>query len=693
MRNIFLVLLVFLTLIQSRAQDNVSYKLPPHEIAELLQAKPTPGVSTDSKGEWMLLMESNPYPSVAELAQPELKLAGLRINPNNFAPSRQTFINNLYLKHIPSGKETKISGLPDDLKASAINWNPSEKKIAFTHISNNRVDLYVVDLTIQKANKVNKQPLNVLIGGSFQWYDDNTLLYKTILKPASGAPVKPLMPKGPSVQENLGKVAPSRTYQDLLRSAYEEELFEFYTKSQLVRNQNGTETKIGAPAIYGFVSVSPDKKYLLTREVKKPFSYLIPAFGFPAIVAVKDLSGKTIHVLADLPSSESAPTGFDNIQNVPRGFNWRDDEPATVFWSAPLDSGLIKTKTQYHDAVYALPAPFTGHPKELFRTEMRFRGVQWGNENLALVIEGLTGKQLTRTSWYDPRNNQLEKLWERNTTDAYSNPGNPITEKNKWGKEVVMLFDNGKKLFLNNTTGASPKGDLPFLAFFDIEKKKNEVVWRSQEHEFEYIVKLIDFDKRLFITRKESEDEVPNFYIRDLKNKDLRPITAFADPYPQLRGISKEKIRYKRGDGVDLSGDLYLPKGYDPKKNGKLPLLIWAYPAEYQSATDAAQLRGSQHRFTMLNWGSPIYWVTQGYAVLNNAEMPIVSTDKEKKPNDNFIDQLKMNAEAAIRALDSMGVADKNKVAVGGHSYGAFMTANLLAHTNLFRAGIARSGA
>ncbi len=246
---------------------------------------------------------------------------------------------------------------------------------------------------------------------------------------------------------------------------------------------------------------------------------------------------------------------------------------------------------------------------------------------------------------------------------------------------------------MNNTTGASPKGDLPFFATFDIATKKQEIIWRSDEGYYEAIVKVLDADKLSVLTRRESEKEVPNYYIRDLKNKATKPVTSFTDPYPQLQGVTKEKIRYKRADGVDLTGDLYLPKGYDSKRDGKLPLLLWAYPAEYNSAADAAQVRGSEHRFTLINWASPVFWVTQGYAVLNNAEMPIVSVDKDKKPNDNFIEQLKMNAESAINKLDEMGVGDRKRVAVGGHSYGAFMTANLLAHTNLFKAGIARSGA
>jgi dipeptidyl aminopeptidase/acylaminoacyl peptidase len=690
-KSLFFILFLIVSIVH--AQDE-GYKTPPKEIADLLLAKPTPGVSIDSKAEWMLLMERNTYPSVEELAQPEFRIAGLRINPNNFGPSRQNYINGFTLKNIKTGKEYKVAGLPSPLLAGNVSWSPGEKKIGFTHTTNQRVELYVIDVATQKAVKINKQPLNVILGADYTWVDDNTILYKVALKPAAAAPPKPLMPKGPAVQENLGKTAPSRTYQDMIKSPYDEQLFEFYANAQLVKNVNGVETKMGAPAIYSSVNLSPDKKYLLVRTIRKPFSYLVPAQRFNSTVTIQDINGKLIKTLAELPSGETSPSGYDNVQLVPRSFDWRDDEAATVTWCEPLDSGMIRKKVDYHDAVYALSAPFNGQRKELFKTQMRFRAVIWGNESLALVNEGLTGKQTSRLHRYNPGTGELTMLVERNTTDAYNDPGFPHMSKNKYGRQVLQTVDNGTRLLMNNTTGSSPRGDLPFLAKFDLNTKQSEIIWRCNEGVYEMVTDIIDADKLVLLTRRESQTEVPNYYIKNLVLRIAdRPITQFTNPYPQLEGITKEKISYKRADGIDLTGNLYLPKGYDPKKDKPLPVLMWAYPREFNSAADAAQVRGSKDRFTTINWGSPIFWVTQGYAVLDNAEMPIVALNADKKPNDNFVDQLRMNAEAAINKLSEMGVGDRNRVAVGGHSYGAFMTANLLAHTNLFRAGLARSGA
>lgn len=692
MRNILLIasLALFTT---AGAQNTNGYQTPPKAIADLLLAKPTPSISLDKKATWMLIMERNSYPTVEELGQPEVRVAGLRLNPNNFSPSRQNFINGLKLKNIKTGKESSIVGLPANLLAGNISWSPDEKQIAFTHTTGSRVDLYVLAVEKAIATKINKTALNATLGPVFSWVNEGTLLYTTITQPASMMPKRPITPVGPSIQESVGKAAPSRTYQDLIRSPYDEEAFAFLTSSQLVKNTNGIETKMGSPAIYTSFEVSPDKKYLLTETIQKPFSYLVTAYSFASRVSIQDMNGKTLKVLANLPSAETTPSGYDNVQPVPRAFAWRNDAAATITWCEPLDSGLIKKNMEYHDAVYALSAPFNGQPSTVVKTKMRFRGIVWGNEHFAWVNEGLTGKQLQKASRLDPATGTVETLFERNTTDAYNSPGSPVMTRSSFGRPVIDLLSNDR-LLMNNPIGSSPNGDLPYLAEFDLKTKKQNILWRSTPGTYEAVVSVLDAENLQVVTRRESQTEVPNYFIQNLKSKtDNQQITAFVNPYPALNGVTKEKVKYKRADGVDLTGDLYLPKGYDKTKDGPLPLLMWAYPREYNSAADAAQVRGSKDRFTTLSWGSPIFYVTQGFAVLDNAEMPIVAANADAKPNDTFIEQLKLNAEAAIKAMSDMGIADPKRVAVGGHSYGAFMTAHLLSHTNLFKAGLARSGA
>lgn len=693
MKKIFVWLLLFCAG-ASFGQEAVKYQLPPKVIMDLALAKPTPAVSVDSKGEWMLLMERNNFPTVEELGQPEIRVAGMRINPNNFSLSRQNYINHFTLKNIQTGVDFPVTGLPANLLANNVSWSPNEKKIAFTHSTGAQVDLYVIDVATGKALRVNKTPLNTIMGAAFTWLDDNTLLYKTITKPAAAIPKRPITPPGPTVQESYGSAAPRPTYQDLIKSPYDELLFEFFTTTQLVKNSNGVETIIGKPAIYVQVSPSPDKKYLLVRTVRKPYSYTVPASGFNATLSIWDAAGKLVKELAQLPSSETAPAGNDNVQDVPRNYGWRDDEAATIIWVKALDGGLIRNAAEYRDAVYALSAPFNGEPKLIAKTPLRYAGIMWGNSRFALLNEVLRSKQIIRTYRLNPSTGETALLFERTLTNAYADPGTPVMTRNNFGRNVIDLLDNGTTLLMNNPTGASPKGDLPFLTAFHIDTKKTDTLWRCREGYFELVSDVLDSKNLIVLTRRESNTEVPNYYVRHLKNPmaDKR-ITDFSNPYPALEGITKQKIKYKRADGVDLTGDLYLPKGYNPQTDGPLPVLMWAYPREFTNAADAAQVRGSQYSFTRISWGSPIYWVTQGYAVLDNAEMPIVSTAPDKKPNDDFIQQLKLNARAAIDKLAEMGVGDSTRVGVGGHSYGAFMTANLLAHTNWFKAGIARSGA
>ncbi len=679
---------------QPTPQDETTYQEPPRSIYELIMAKPVPSASVDDAGKWMLLMERNTFPTVAELAEPELRIAGLRINPENFAQSRMNTLAGISLKDLETMQEYSIQGLPAEMRAAGLQWSPSQTKIAFVNLCADKVDLYVVDLESKTASRINLSPLNIVLGVAFAWAGDNRLIYKTTLA-AAVKPKKPLAPRGPVIQESTGTKAAARTYQDLIRSGYDEALFEYYTQSQLVLNDLPGEVKIGEPAIYRGFSVSPDNNYLLKQTINRPFSYMVPAYEFPHTVTVTGLDGKTVKEIAVNPSSEGVPIGFDDAPGFPRSFSWRNDEPATVTYVKALDGGLGKSESEWRDALLAVRIN-TANPilqaEELFKTKMRFQGVIWGNPTTAVFYEESYAGRKMQMNRYNPSTGERHLLFERSSNDAYSDIGDPLTQKNEFGRQVLTLV-GGTELILS-ASGASGEGDMPLIQAFDMNTGSKRLLWQCQAPWYEYLVKMTDPVKLNFITSRESQQEITNYYLHTtLQNKPVvKALTAFTSPYKDLEGVSRQKITYQRGDGITLSADLYLPKGYDAAADGPLPILMWAYPVDYKSAADASQVRGSKNTFTRPFYGSPVLWTTRGYAVLDNTEMPIVG-DNGKEPNDSFIPQLHLNAQAAIQKLEQMGVGDSTRVAVGGHSYGAFMAVNLLAHTDLFRAGIARSGA
>ncbi len=695
-RSLFLAFAVFCTGIVT-AQDAIPYQQPPQSITDLALARPAASVSIGGK-EWMLFMERTAMPTVEDLAQPELRIAGLRINPNNFGPSRSNYFVKFTLKNISTGKDFIIKNLPAPLKAANISWNAAADKFAFTNTTAAGIDLYVVNLRTLAAQRWNNVPVNAVMGIPYSWASDNSILFTAVTKSLKEQPRRPAAPSGPVVQQSLGKVAASRTYQDLIKSSYDEALFEFYATARIVQaSTGGINAYVGEPAIISSFSVSPNKVYILLEKVQKPFSYLVPAGGFSSTVSIVDFLGREVKLLAKLPGSELAPTGFDNVLNAPHDFEWKNDEPAVVLWVTPLDSGLIKKKMDFHDAAYTLAAPFTGSPALLAQTAMRIYNIEPAGENTVLVEEGLQSKRRQKTSLIRTPIissilvvDERSVLFDLSMDDAYSNPGTPVKTKNQFGKDVIQLVE-GNKMLLRGV-GASPKGNLPFLHLYDPATKTSRQLWRCEEPYLESVTDVQDYAKGLVITSRQSLTEPVNYYLRNLQNNSARVLTNFTDPQPAMREVTRQKISYKRQDGVDLTADLYLPKGYNAAKDGPLPVFMWAYPREFKSANDAAQVRGSKYQFTTVSPGSPVFLVTQGYAVMDNTEFPIVG-EGDKLPNDNFVEQLRWNAEAAIKKVAEMGVGDSNRVAVGGHSYGAFMTANLLAHTKLFRAGIARSGA
>lgn len=673
-----------------QAQSASGYQRPPEEIARLVEAPLTPTAVFGPNKAWMALLDKSEYPSIEELSRPELRIAGLRINPENFGPSRAIYFVGLKFRNIKEGKDYPVSGLPPEPQISSFSFSPDGKKASFLLTFPDRIELWAADLGNFSARKLTDKKVNATLGNAVSWLNDsNTIVFLAAASDGSAAPVKTRVPEGPVIEENLGKKAASRTYQDLLKNQYDEKLFEYHTLSQLCTvSLDGSTRTVGKPALHALVSPSPDGKMLLTRTVQRPYSYLVPVNLFPSAVNVVDLSGTVIRNIANIPLGDNIPIGFNAAISGPRIHSWRSDKPATLVWAEAQDGGDPRAKAEVRDKVMTWDAPFTAAPKELVSLPLRYAGVLWGNDNVAVVYEMWWATRKARVYQVNPSQPGTAKvLFDYSYEDAYADPGDIVKTTNAAGKVVMLLA--GNKTYLTGT-GASPEGDRPFLDELDLASGKTKRLWRSEAPYFETPIEILD-PKGQFVTSRESTSEQPNYFVRNVGSKSVQQITSFPHPYPQLKDVKKQVLKYKRADGVELSANLYLPPGYQ-KEQGPLPTFLWAYPEEFKSKDNAGQMKGSPYAFTKISWGSPIYWVVRGYAILDDASIPIVG-EGDAEPNDTYVQQLVASAKAAIDYAASLGYVDPKRVGVGGHSYGAFMTANLLAHSDLFKAGIARSGA
>lgn len=672
-----------------QAQD--TYQTPPEALARLVDAPLTPAVSLSPDGRTLLLMHQPSLESIEQLAEPELRLAGIRINPRNTGPSRASTSDGLSIVRV-SGGSVPVAGLGANPRIRNATWAPDGAHVAFTLDEAERIELRVLDVaTGQVAPLLDAAVHDAAYGGPIEWIDNETLLVRTVSSGRGAAPVAPLAPLGPVIQENLGEEAPARTYQDLLDDQHDEALFEYYMTSQLMRvTLAGQARPIGAPAMYTEAQPSPDSRYILIERLHAPFSYLVPGRRFPTTVQVWDMDGARVAEIADLPLAEDVPTAFGSVRTGPRSIGWRADAASTLYWTEALDGGDSRVEAAERDRVVMLDAPFAGEPWELVRLALRYAGTQWTEDGTALVSESWWATRDRRMHSVDPTTGSASLVFDVSYEDRYADPGSPVMRSTDRGTRVVQ-GDGGGSGILMMGQGASPEGNRPFLRRMDLATGRTEELFRSQAPYYEFPVAVLD-DARSLLTRRESKTEPPNYYLRDLGSGEVTALTEFPHPYPDLAQIQKEAIQYTREDGVTLSATLYLPPGYDAETDGPLPAFVWAYPREFKSAAAAGQRSDSPYQFTRVSYWGAVPYVTQGYAVIDNASMPVVG-EGDAEPNDSFRAQLVMNASAAIAEGVRRGVVDPDRVAVGGHSYGAFMTANLLAHSDLFRAGVARSGA
>ena len=691
------------------------YDQPPKAILDVLHAPAPPTVYTSPVRQAMLLVSWQEFPPMSRVAAPFLKLAGSRVEIGNHSkhdtpggygitPCAQSF----GLVAVPGGAATAVR-LPAGACAGRPYWSADGKRFAFANTARDAVELWIGDAATGALRKVPGVRLNPMMDGALQWMPDHKALLVKMVAGTGAPPPEPVVPPGPSIQETGSGKGESSTYEtrDTLKSPHDEDLFDWYAASQVALVDAATlaVTPVGKPGNIADLEPAPDGRHLLVALVHKPYSYVTTFERFPREVEVWTLGQRgavSSHTIASVPLTDRVPVA--GVPVGPREFAWRSNDPATLVWAEAQDGGDWKVKVPQRDKVMLQKAPFTASPVEVARTEQRFVGFEWTEKrDVALLREYDENRHWQKTSLMDVDHPQADRrvLWDLSSDEKYADPGQPVYRVQPDGQYLIRM--QGDELWLSGN-GASPDGDRPFLDRLDLITRKTERLFRSDRDSLERFIAFTGADDHAFLTWHQSPASPPNAYLRTLAPAPARDasasapageaavattrvaVTHIADPTPAVRAIKKRLVTYKRADGVDLSFTLYTPPGW--VEGTRVPTILYAYPLDFADASKAGQVSGSQATFTRLRQYQLL--LLAGYAIIDRASFPVIGDPK--KAYDDYLPQLVADAKAAVDEAVRLGVADPDRVGVTGHSHGALMTANLLAHSDLFRAGVATSG-
>ena len=692
------------------AETASGYNQPPKSILDVMQAPSPPYPSVSPTHDAILLVSWQDYPSISRVATPFLRLAGVRVEPGNHSkhdtpggygitPCARSFD----LVHVSDAAQIHVA-LPASACPGEPTWAADGKQFAFVNIARESVELWIGDARTGAVHRVPGARLNPMLNDELQWMpDQKTLLVKLVPKGMGAPPPEPVIPIGPSIQETEGEKGQSSTYEnrDTLGNQHDEDLFDYYGASQLalVEAASSAITPIGKPGNYESLDPAPDGHHILVAAIHKPYSYLVTYERFPNEVEVWDVSQRThvlTHTIASRPLADRVP--IHGVPVGPRDFSWRATDPATLIYAEALDGGDWNVNVPARDKVMLLKAPFDSPAVEITRTEQRYTGFAWSEQPSVALLAEYDNNRHWRKAFalnVDDLQQKPRLLWDLSTDERYKNPGTTIKRQLPNGSWVVR--QDGDSVYLAGI-GSSPDGDRPFLDRLDLKTLKTERLFRSERTCLERFLSFTSPDTRTFLTWHQSPTDPPNAFTRTLGSPVDAPageatftsssaaITHIPDSTPEVRAIKKRLVKYKRADGLDLSFTLYTPPGY--QEGTRVPTILYAYPLDYADASTAGQVAGSQETFTQLRQYRLL--LLAGYAIIDNAAFPIIGDPK--KAYDTYLDQLVADAKAAVDKAVRLGVADPERIGVTGHSHGALMTVNLVAHSDLFRAGVATSG-
>ena len=685
--------LLLLFSLHSTADD---YQRPSAPLQQVLEQTKMVDTRLARDARHIALLHPQVHPRIHELAQSEKKLAGLRISPDNLAQSRpKKRYQFITLINLDNNKRLTIQ--QEGANIANVQFSPDSQYLSYIAITPQAVDLYLYQLANGQTRRLNSTPLNAVFGAKYQWQHDSKAIVTTLAIPHDKQ--APLANIGPNISLALGEKAPRRTYQDLIKNQQDEQEFKHLTTSQLaIISLDGQRINVGLPQINSHFALSPNDQYLIVKQIHAPYSYIVKYYDFAQQVELFDNDGQHIKTLGHIDSGEFRAAGADSVSEGPRLIHWRPDQPDTIVFVTSLDNGDGEQAAALRDELLNWPAPFTQVPHALLQMPWRINDLDWAEQDRLFVTEKNANKKQVRVSILDlstlnantvgTTQAKSAKLWyQKAERDTYKAPGKLYHDR----VQGAGLVDITQGKFSHYGIGATSKGYRPFLKQTQLDSDHTEILWQSASDKLEQVKYVISLSPLKLIIKRENATTPPHLVLIEPDRGTEKLLYQAQNQLAAYKSMTRQLVNYQRADGLPLSGMLYLPAGYD-KSQGPLPLLMWAYPREYKDAKVAAQVNYSEHQYQGINAKGPLPFVAQGFAVFDKVAMPIVGQG-DIQPNDSFRTQLVANAKAAIDTLSDMGVADPDRVAIGGHSYGAFMVANLLAHSDLFKAGIARSGA
>ena len=682
----------------SLGAKGIKYARPSHDVEEMILAKPLPEISFNPRmTQGIVYQENEKYHPISEIASiREFKVAGLRLDGDNFSQTRKKVYGHLELIDAASGALRQISGLPQGLAAYDLKWSQDGCCFCFLNDTPREVELYRVDVTAvaPAAVKINQRPVNSIFGGAYVILDDGRILYKSVPADKGAFPEESAIPEGPIVISSKNRKDSYKTYQDLIKSPYDEAVFDYLCTADLsLYDGNTTRTVVGGKVISAF-SVSPDGSHVIVTTLHKPYSYSKKYTSFRKRISVLDMEGREVSVLKKLKAAKGAPSRSN--------WEWRNDKPATLVWKEkPSGKGR-----GYKSCLLGCTSPFsiTDNPDTLFLSDADITEVIWATDRTAMAIEKSSKRKVREIKAFNPsdRNAAPVTLLSEDTREFSAGArmlDGRICRQRGSGRAVIdekggYVFLFGNKRFAENGLAYS------YIDRISLKDGSRRELFSSGTEYRTTLACMGSVSKKgdiQFIATEETPTQVPNYVSFSVNRKGKvakKPISSFKNTLPHSDEIRMEYLRYKRADGLECAARVYLPASYDKARDGKLPVFMWTYPREHYTAQSVKVNRRAPHNmFAMPDQWNQIFWCLKGYAVVLDWTMAILAPDRDGDYNEDFIGQLKMNAEAIVNALDEAGIGDRDRMAVGGLSYGSFMTANLLAHTNLYKCGFANSGA